>query len=166
VTKFLLMFNSAHEEQFFTPLALLANALRALDRNTVQTLVRPTPRSGRASASDVRQALKGLVAYTVRRLHHLGMNTASARRVVAQRLKELNIKPDRGTRSLTARTIRDWCEVTAADGPSGVARWMFDSQLAHPQNEAWDALPKEEAIRALLDNMTNRLGPLRASELI
>jgi hypothetical protein len=166
VTLFLMTFKSVHEERLEAPLALLANALRALDRNTVGSLVRPVPRSGRAPASDVRQALKGLVAYTVRRLQDIGMDNKGSQQAVARRLKELGIKPDRGARDLTARTVREWCETTAADGPSGSARWMFGALPTNPQDKVWDTLPKKEAIQRLLDNMAKLIQPIRAFDLI
>jgi hypothetical protein len=165
VTLFLHMFSSTHTEKLDVPLALLVNALSALDRNAIQSVVKPVRRSGRPHASGVRQALKGVVAYTIRRLKDVGMDERSAQQAVVPRLKAFGIKPDRGSHDLTARTVRDWCEATVAGAAGVAATWMVTSLLANPKDRIWEGLPKEDAIQGLLDYMAELIGPLRAFDL-
>jgi hypothetical protein len=115
----------------------------------------------RAPASEGRQSFKGLVTYTVRRLQKLGMDDKAARGVVAKQLRMLGVKPDRGSRDLTARTLREWRKAIAAD--VGAAK-TYDDLLADPQNEIFNKLSREKAIQGLLNKLAYVTKQVRASD--
>jgi hypothetical protein len=98
------------------PLAVLFDALMNLDDGVVRPILQTVPRSGRGSASAMRESIKGVVAFTVHRLCTTGVPAADARKFVARTLKEVGLSAERGRYpAVTERTIRGWCEDVAAD---------------------------------------------------
>jgi hypothetical protein len=165
VTAFLMLFDRVNTERLQAPLALLANALKALDSNMVEPMMRPLPSSGRAPASDARRSMKGVAAYVVRRLQDIGIDRAAACKDVATQLVACDVKPDRGSGKITGRTVREWCNANGADvGRRGDLAQTFDILLADPQNNEFDALPSKEARRLLLDRLVKIARQTRANE--
>jgi hypothetical protein len=160
-----MLFRTVSNEGLQAPLALLTDALEALNSNQVEPMMKPVTRSGRALASGGRQSMKGVVAYVVRRLQDIGINRVAACREVAAQLLACGVSPDRGSGKITARTVREWCDATAADvGRRGYAAQTFDDLFADLQNREIDALPPEKVRRELLDRLANVARRMRANE--
>jgi hypothetical protein len=163
VAKFLTSFQAVKEEKLQAPLLLLVNALIALDNNLVEPMVKPRSRRGRAPATLARQTVKAAAAYVVRRFQDFGCNRTAACQDVAKQLRELRIKPDRGSGQITARTVREWCDAINADiGRSDFAGWMFDRFIANSPYMA----PRKEARQVLFDWLGYCVRQFRASETI
>ena len=148
VSAFLSLFGPVRQEGLSTPLAALESALWVLDEGVVEPILKPTrqARSGRARSSVLYQELKGAAVFVVHRLHRLGLEQKKARAVVADELRSIGVKPDRGSGQITARTIRWWCEEVAADvGRQGVAAQRSHTLLSHPGNKALENMPREAA---------------------
>jgi hypothetical protein len=166
MTAFLMLFDTVNKEGLQAPLALLADALKSLDSNMVEPMMKPLPHSGRAPASDARRSMKGVAAYVVRRLQDFGIDRATACKDVATQLAACDVKPDRGSGKMTARTIREWCDAGDADvGRRGDLAQTIDGLLADPQiNNELDALTPKEARRRLLDRLASVARRTRANE--
>jgi hypothetical protein len=154
VSKFLMLFRVVHDEQLHLPLAALDNALKALDENVVLPMLTPKPHSGCSSATDARQVTKGAAAYVAHSLQRLGMNRTAACLAVAKSLRALGLRPERGSGALTARTIREWCDVVSAD----ISRQSPSAQAFDGLRAETDAIIKgmksEEAKKFLLERLT------------
>jgi hypothetical protein len=167
ITAFLMLFRAVDKENLIAPLAMLANALMALNSNVVEPMLRPVPRSGRPPASAGRQSLQGVAVYTVRRLQEFGVDDKSSRSIVAKELRMLGIKPHRGSGNTTARTIREWREAILADvGHHSDAAKTLDGLLTDTDNKKLDKLPREKAIEGLLNKLAHVAKQVRAGELI
>lgn len=162
VTAFLMLFRSVNKKGLQAPLALLANALTALDHNTVEPMMKPVPRPGRAPASSGRQSLKGVAAYVVRQLQDVGIDRTTACKDVAAQLVACDVRPDRGSGKITHRTIREWCDAISADvGRRGDDRQTFDGMLAGNKR-----LPRKKARQLLLARLASIARQTRAREMI
>jgi hypothetical protein len=165
VTAFLMLFRTVNNEGLQAPLALLADALEALNSNLIEPMMKPVTRSGRAPASAGRQSMKGVVAYVVRRLQDIGINRELACRDAAAQLLACGVGPDRGSGKITARTVREWCDATGADvGRRSHAAQTFDGLFADLQNMEIDALLPNKARRLLLDRLANVARRMRAND--
>ena len=107
---FLMSFRGALTEGLHMPLLNLAGALLALNNNSVEPVLRPTKRTGRAVSSPQRFALIGIAVGAARRLEWTAMLPAEADKAVAARLARCGVKPARGGGAITARTLRGWRE--------------------------------------------------------
>jgi hypothetical protein len=120
VVKFLSGFEPVVAEALHTPLARLFTDLMALNDGTRSAILAPSPTSGRTRANAGYDALKGIAVFTVRRLEATGMRPTEARKIVAETLNKLNIRPARkgssgGSGRITERSLRAWREAIAAD---------------------------------------------------
>jgi hypothetical protein len=68
------------------PLARLYSDLMSLDDGMVSAMIAPIKKRGRARASAAYDALKGIAAFTVRRLTATGIRPLEARKLVASEL--------------------------------------------------------------------------------
>jgi hypothetical protein len=122
---------SVTNEALQAPILALINALCSLEENKVTPLLTPTPRPGRPSDTALREALKGTVAWSAKKLCQLGHNPRTAYDIIAKALNDEKI--DYLPRSITHRTIREWCEAVAADfGQHGIAARVFATMEADP----------------------------------
>jgi hypothetical protein len=148
VSAFLSLFGPVRREGLSVPLAVLENALWALDEGVVQPILKPArrARSGRARSSVLYQELKGTAVYVARRLHSFGLEQKEAQKIVGAELRYIGVTPDRGSGDITARTIRGWCDEVAADvGRHGTAAQRCYVLLSHPRDKALDGMPPEAA---------------------
>jgi len=156
MTAFLSLFSPVRQEGLSMPLAELEGALWALDEGVVQPILKPArrARTGRARSSVLYQELKGTAVYVAHRLHSLGLEQNEARKMVGAELRQMGVRPDRGSGDITARTIRGWCEEVAADvGRYGAAAQRCDALLSHPANKALENMPREVAKSRLLSRL-------------
>jgi len=154
VSKFLMLFRVVQDERLHLPFVALDNALKALDQNVVLPLVTPKQRSGRAPATEGRQVIIGAAAYVAASLQRLGTNRRDACEAVAKELRACGVRPNRGSGILTARTVREWCDVVSADyGRHTTAAQTFD-ELSAEFDMALNNLPRETARKSLLEKLT------------
>jgi hypothetical protein len=150
-----MLFRTVQDGQLHLPIAALDNALKALDDNAVSPLLTPIGHSGRSSATDAHQVIKGAAAYVAHWLQRLGMNRTAACIAVAKPLSALGMRPDRGSDTLTARTIREWCDVVSADiGRQTPAAQTFDGLCAET-DVIIKGMKSEQAKKFLLEQLTS-----------
>jgi hypothetical protein len=157
VSFFIMRFHTGVGQNLHAPLMDLASALLALNENKVEPLLKPTPASagGRAPDSPARQALIGFAVGAVGRLQWAGLQRAVAHKAVADTLHKIGIRPSRGSGRLTARTVREWCERTAADiGGRSIAAMNANLMLTDEWQAKITALPPSDARKFLLDALT------------
>ena len=115
--RFVALFKQPFAERLFVPLLLLQDALQTLDKNNVSPMLSPVRRSGRASSTGARAALRGYAAGTVERLVRAGVPMPQARALVAGTLVKLGVRPERTSGQITERTVRLWYKEVAAGRP-------------------------------------------------
>jgi hypothetical protein len=90
--------------------------------------------------------MKGYAAATVQLLLQAGLARGDAHRAVATQLSQLDIRPERGSGTVTATTVRNWCDEVSEDvGRRGMAALMYDDKTAPEEMERFSALPKDRA---------------------
>jgi hypothetical protein len=148
-----------------SPLAVLHDALMNLDDGRVLPLLKPSKKTGRPRASAMRGALIGAAAFTVKRLTETGMQAATAHKVVAHKLKSMAVRAGRGRAgTMTARTIRGWCEEVNADvGRRGEAAQTYDHLISDPRGRN-NKLTPVQARSALLRRLASVVQKIRAQE--
>jgi hypothetical protein len=152
--QFIALFNSPLAQDLHVPILKLQDALAALDQNNVLPILKPIARPGRAASSQAYVSLQGHAAATVMRLRQLKLDPKQAYLLVAKELTKLGVRPERGKQSITADTIRHWCDVVASDvGSVGTAAMIYDKMLTSEENKRLYALPPAEAKRFALSSM-------------
>ena len=74
---------------------------------------------------------------------------------MARQLRELGIRPERGSGTVTATTVRNWCNEVPSDvDRRGTAALMYDDRLAPEERERFLSLPKDRAIELALERLT------------
>lgn len=127
ITVFLMEFKPIDRETLHLPLVAICNALTSLNDGETHALLQKVRRRGRGRDSEARRTLKGVVAFTVQELCAARMSRDEAYRVVALVLQRAGTAAARGGSKVTIRTVRGWCEETAADvGRRGEAAQTFD----------------------------------------
>jgi hypothetical protein len=117
-----------------------------LEQNNVLPILKPVLRVGPPRSSHAHQALKGQAAATVKLLEKVGLNRQQALQAVAKELAKLGVRPERGSGTITANTVRHWCDDVAADvGRRGTAAMMCDSMFTAQQSKKFSALPSNRA---------------------
>ena len=144
--QFIMLFNSPLAEFLHVPILKLQDALVALDKNNVLPILKPIARPGRASSSQRMLALQGHAVGTVMRLQKLGLDPKQACALVAKELTQLGVRSERGPGSITANTVRHWCDDVASDvSRHGTAAIMYDSMFTDEENKRFHALPPAKA---------------------
>jgi hypothetical protein len=152
--RFIMLFKAPHAEALQVPIIRLQDALAMLENNLVMPMLKPRPRPGRAPSSHAHATLRGNAAGTVQLLWKTGLDRQQACRVVANQLKELGVRSERGSGNVTANTVRHWCEEVAGDvGRHGTAAMAYDSMLSGIEPKI-SALMQEQARRWALDSLT------------
>lgn len=95
------------------PLARLYSDLMSLSDGMVSAMLAPIKKRGRARASGAYDAMKGIAAFTLRRLTATGIRPPEARKMVANELAKRGIRPTRkgsqqGLERFSERTLRKW----------------------------------------------------------
>ena len=140
------LFEQPFAENLHMPILSLQDALFALDGNNVSPMLRPVRHSGRARSTGARVALRGHAVGTVARLVQAGVPQERAHALVANVLVKLGVQPERGSRPITATTVRHWCDEVAADvGRRGGAAIVYDGMLKDEERQRFSALPSDHA---------------------
>jgi hypothetical protein len=144
------LFKQPFDESLYVPILRVQDALRALDGNTVSPMLRRVRRSGRAGSTSVRAALRGYAAGTVERLVQAEVPLPQARAQVASALVKLGARPERGSKQVTATTVRHWCDEVAADvGRHGDAAIVYHSMFTDDERGRFSRQPSDQARRSL-----------------
>jgi hypothetical protein len=152
---FVVLFRGPRAETLEVPIVRLQDALVGLENNLVSPIVKPHPRRGRAPSSYAQLTLRGYVAGTVKRLVGTGLDLQGAYKLVAKRLDQLGVRPERGSGRVTATTVRNWCDEVSSDvGRHGAAAQAFDSMFARPEEQQrFSELPSPQARGYALDTL-------------
>jgi hypothetical protein len=152
--RFIILFKAPHAEALQVPIIRLQDALAMLENNLVMPMLRRRPSPGRAPSSHAHATLRGNAAGTVQLLRKTSIDRQQAYRAVANQLKELGVRPERGSGNVTADTVRHWCEEVARDvGRQGTVAMAYDSMLSEIEPKI-SALTQEQARRWALDSLT------------
>jgi hypothetical protein len=154
VGAFLSLFGATWTEGLGMPLSALESALWALDEGIVEPILTPPrpAKAGRAPSSALKQELRGAAVYVLRRLMDFGLSRSAAEQAVADDLRRIGVRPDRGRGPgrLTRSAVRAWCEEVAADiGRRRTATRRYRLLLADPTNKALDGMPADDAVKLL-----------------
>jgi hypothetical protein len=145
---FITLFRTPVEETLHVPILRLQDALAGLDEGRTEPIVKAVrrPRGGRAPSSHAHAGMKGYAAATVQLLLQTGFALGDAHRAVATELSQLGVRPERGSGTVTATTVRNWCNEVSSDvGRRGMAALMYDDKLAPEEQERFSSLPKGQA---------------------
>jgi hypothetical protein len=153
---FITLFGGPFAENLHVPIMRLQDALWMLDHGETKPMLKPMrrPRGGRAPSSQTYASLRGHAAATVQLLRQAGLALDDAHRAVARQLSQDGVLPERGSGTLTATTVRNWCDEVSSDfGRLGPAAWMYDYKLARGK-EMLSGLSKSQARQAALEELT------------
>jgi hypothetical protein len=146
MSQFIMLFNSPLAELLHVPILKLLDALVALDKNNVLPILKPIARPGRAPSSDAYLSLQGHAAGTVMRLRKTGLDPKQAWALVAKELTQLGVRSERGPGSITADTVRHWCDDVDSDvGRLGTAAIMYDMMFTDVEIKRFQTLPSAKA---------------------
>jgi hypothetical protein len=154
--QFIAHFRAPYAESLQVPILRLLDALAMLQQNRVEPILRPVARTGRAPSSGVQASLRGQAAATVQLLLQVGLAPDKARDEVANKLRRLGIRPERGSGSITGITVRHWCEEVSSDvRRQGAAAIMYDMILAPTEQERFSKIPKDQAKSYALQSLAH-----------
>jgi hypothetical protein len=144
------LFRQPYAENLFLPILHLQDALRKLDEGSVTPmLLKSVRRPGRGKSTDARAALRGHAAGAVERLVHAGVPLQEARKLIAEKLVKLGVRPERGPGSITERTVRTWREEVAADvSRRGAAATVYDTMFTEEERQRFTGLKSDRARQA------------------
>jgi hypothetical protein len=150
---FITLFKNPLEEDLHVPIVRLQDALVGLEQGRREAILKPVRRRGRAPSSHAYASMKGYAAATVQLLQQADHGDALG--AVARQLRELGVRPERGSRTVTATTVRNWRNEVSSDvGRHGTAALMYDDRLAPEEQERFLSLPKDQAIQLALERLT------------
>jgi hypothetical protein len=142
--RLVVLFQQPLADNLQVPILRLQDALRTLDDNEVDPMLKPAPRSGRARSSGARAVLRGHAAGTVKRLMQAGLAKTKACARVATTLTKLGVHPERGSGQITATTIRHWCDEVAADaGRRSDAATVYDGMFTEDERNRFLGLSSD-----------------------
>ena len=151
--RFVALFKQPYAGLLFRPILDLQAALRNLDEGGVPPMLKPVRRAGRAPSTDTSAALWGYAAGTVQRLVETGISLEDARKLVEEALVKLGVRPERGNKPITERTVRTWCEKVDEDvGRHGAAAIVYDTMFTNEERQRFSDLQSDKAKRALALN--------------
>jgi hypothetical protein len=150
---FITLFRTPLAESLHVPILRLQEALAMLGQGRTEPMLKAVKRRGRAPSGPAYRGLKGHAAVTVQLLLQVGLARGDAHRAVATQLRQLGVKPERGSGTVTATTIRNWYDEVSKDfGRHDTAAMMYDYKLARGQ-EMLSVLPKDQAKRRALQEL-------------
>jgi hypothetical protein len=143
------LFQQPFADNLHVPILRLQDALRALNDNEVEPMLKPLPRRGRAQSTGSRAALRGCTAGAVARLMQAGVTKPEACAQVAKVLTVLGVRPERGRGQITATTVRHWCDAVAADvGRRSDAAIVYDSMFTVDEHNKFLGLSSDRDRRS------------------
>jgi len=150
---FILAFKATSKEPLYASIVMLLDALAALDQGLVLPIIKkPIRRRGRAPSGQAYASLKGHAAATVKTLMQTGFSHPQACAQVARELARRGVRPERGSRTVTATTVGNWCNEVSSDvGRHGAAARAYDYFILDAKEQkSLTALPKERARQYVL----------------
>ena len=152
---FITLFEKPLAENLQVPITRLQDALLMLDRGKTEPILKPVRRSGRAFSSETHASLRGHAAATVQLLQQASLARPDAREAVAAVLRQLRVRPERGSGSITATTVQNWRDEVARDfGRHGTVARMYEHKLARGQ-AMLSEFPKDQARQSALEELTD-----------
>jgi hypothetical protein len=149
---FITLFGAPLAENLHVPLVRLQDALAMLDQGRTDLMFKRAKHPGGAFSDERHKGLKGHAAATVQLLQQIGLARHDAHQAVAKLLRQLGVRPERGSGTVTATTVRNWCNVVSSDvGRHGMAAMMYDYKLAHGQRML--SAPKAQARQSVLQEL-------------
>jgi hypothetical protein len=150
---FITLFGGPLAENLHVPIMRLQDALLMLDRGRTEPMLKPVRRPGRAPSSETHASLRGHAAATVQLLQQAGLARADAHKAVATVLRQLRVRAARGPGTVTATTVRNWCDEVARVGRHGTVARMYEHKLARGR-AMLSASPKDQARQSALEELT------------
>jgi hypothetical protein len=151
---FITIFRKSFAQNLHVPIVRLQDALWMLDNGETMPMLKPVRRRGRAPSSQTYTDLRGHAAATVQLLQQAGLARNDAHKAVATELRQLGVRPQRGSGTVTATTVRNWCNEVAEDvGRHGTAAMIYEHKLARGQ-AMLSAFPKDQARQCALEELT------------
>jgi len=153
---FITLFGGPFVENLDVPIMRLQDALWMLDHGQTEPMLKPVRRrrGGRGPSSQTYASLRGHAAATVQLLRQAGLARDDAHKTVATQRRQLGVQPQRGSGTVTATTVRNWCNEVAEDvGRHGTAAMMYEHKLARGQ-AMLSAFPKDQARQCALEELT------------
>jgi hypothetical protein len=144
---FITLFGGPFAENLHVPIMRLQDALSMLDHGETQPMLKSVrrPRGGRALSNQIYASLRGHAAATAQLLEQAGLGRDDAREAVAKELRQLGVRPQRGSGTVTATTVQNWRSEVAEDvGRHSTAAMMYEHKLARGQ-AMLSAFPKDQA---------------------
>jgi hypothetical protein len=159
--QFISLFKEPHAENLEAPIIWLMSALYALDHNRVEKIVDPITHRGGGPSSPAHSVAKGYAAAAVRLLMQAGFDRKEAHRAVGKVLDSCGVRTERGSRKVTATTVRNWCNEVSRDvGRHGVAALSYDEMLRKEQQQSFHVLAKSEAMKFVLGRLAGRISSM------
>jgi hypothetical protein len=141
---FITLFRKPLEETLHVPILRLQDALAGLEQNRTDPILKRVGRRGRAPTGHAYDSIRGNAVATVQRLQQAGLARNDALQEVARQLSDLDVRPERGSRPVTATTVRNWCDEVSSDvSRQTTAALMYDYMLSAEEQERFLALPKD-----------------------
>jgi hypothetical protein len=151
---FIVAFERGSSERLERPIVHLQDALVGLNEGRVSPIVKPNRRAGRAPSSHTQATLRGYAVATVKFVMDIGLSRTDAHDQVARVLAKLGTRAERGSGTLTARTVRNWCDEVSRDvGRHHTPALQYDFWLARLNEQQSAAKPKDQAQRHALDEL-------------
>jgi hypothetical protein len=153
---FITLFGRPFAENLHVSIMRLQDALWMLDHGQTTPMLKPVRRrrGWRAPSGETYASLRGHAAATVQLLRQAGLARDDAHKAVARVLGQLGVRPERGSGTVTATTVRNWCDEVAKDvGRHGIAAMMYEHKLARGQ-AMLSASPKDQARQSALEGLT------------
>jgi hypothetical protein len=152
---FIMLFRKPLEEDLHVPIMRLQDALVGLEQGRREPMLEPVRRRGRAPSGQAYAGMKGYAAATVQLLLQADLARGDALGAVARQLRELGVRPERGSGTVTATTVRNWCNEVSSDvGRRGTAALMYDDRMAREEQERFLSLPKDQVIQLAIERLT------------
>jgi len=152
---FITLFKKPLEETLHVPIVRLQDALVGLEQNRIEPILKPVRRRGRAPSSHAYDSIRGNAVATVQCLQQAGLARNDALQAVARQLSQLGVRPERGSGTITATTVRNWCDEVSSDvSRQTTAALMYDDMLSPEENKRFLALPKDRAKQFALRSLS------------
>ena len=153
---FILLFRKPLEETLHVPILRLQSALTMLDQGLREPILEPVRRPGRAPSDPAYDSIRGHAVATVQLLLQTGLARGEAHQEVAKELSRLGVRPERGSGTVTATTVRNWCDkIPSQVDPDSTAALMYHHKLAPEEMEVFSAVPKDRAKQFALQLLAN-----------
>lgn len=161
-------FDAIRNERLSVPIVMLLDALSSLDDGNTAPCLRAEAanrRGGRAKSSGLYVSVQALAINAAYQLSELGIPFSTCFDEVSVVVKSAGVKPSRGSKAITARTIRGWKETSEADVAfeTPLAQRLY--LLREEPRASLAHLPRREAAKQILRRLRGRIETLRTADL-